>query len=125
MTNRQKLPTKVEEILVRIEDPAMRAVIGTIIAERNKFRSENILLKTMTETIVDRRRVVAPPKGSPCLSGLLTEPEREALQLAISEKLFEERAWKVFPNGRVKDKHGRHLYKPGYVTAIKKILKEI
>jgi hypothetical protein len=60
----------------------------------------------------------------PSLLGILNDMEREALEDAISEKQFQKRGWQPFDNGRVKDENGRHLFKPGYITAIKKIIKE-
>ncbi|MCG7873102.1 MAG: hypothetical protein JAZ11_13465 [Candidatus Thiodiazotropha lotti] len=127
-TNHQKLPTKDEDLLRCIEDPPLRAVFGTIIAERNKLLSENRLLKTQTIFLIDRRPVrqsVQPTlEFLPSLNGMLTNMERDALKAAISDKLFAERGWTIQVNGRVKDEDGRLLYMPGYVMAIKKIIGE-
>jgi len=126
--NRQRLPTRFEDILGRIEDPALRAVVGSLIAERNRFFNENRVLKAQTEIVVDCRPVKCEASPAvevlPSLTGLLTDMEREALQAAVSEKLLEQRGWTVFENGRVKGEDGRSIYKPGYLTAIRKILEE-
>lgn len=126
-THRQQPPPKDDDVLRRIEDPALRAVIGTFIAERNKLYSENRLLKSQSEIVVDRRpakrEVPQTVEVLPSLSGLLTDMEREALREAISDKTLADRGWKTQVNGRVKDENGRLLYKPGYITAIAKILK--
>jgi len=127
-TNRQKLPTRFEDILGRIEDSALRAVVGTLIAERNRFFNENRILKAQSDIVVDRRpmKQEAPPavEGPPALNELLTDMEREALQAAVSEEFLEQRGWTALDNGRVKNEDGRSIYKPGYLTAIRKILAE-
>lgn len=126
-TNRQHLPTRDEDLLRRIEEPALRAVIGSIIAERNRYLSENRILKARTEIVVDCRpanRATSPVEVLPTLRGLLTPMEREALEEAISEPFLTRQAWSRAANGRIKDEDGRVLYKPGYVSAIEKVLKE-
>jgi len=126
--SRNVTPGRDEDILKRIEDPALRAVVGAIIAERNRYLQELRVVKGQMEIIIDRRpaacEVQKPVELLPSLSGILTESEREALEHAVSDKLIGERGWEVFPNGRVKDQNGRHLYKPGYITALKKVLNE-
>jgi len=126
--SRPKVPTRDADILKRIEDPALRAVVGAIMAERNRFQNELRVLKSQTEFTIDRRPVKGvleqPVELLPSLAGVLNDAEREALEHAISEKLLTERGWRAFENGRVKDENNRHLYKPGYLLAIKKILTE-
>ena len=43
------------ELLKRLDDPAMRAVFGQIIAEKNKLKAENRILKQNAEVVVDMR----------------------------------------------------------------------
>lgn len=125
---RNMVPNRDEDILSHIDDPAIRAVVGAIIRERNQYRNELRVLKSQTSITVDRRPVKAPVQQAvevlPSLVGLITESERKALAHAISDKLIEQRGWQSLKNGRIKDENGRHLYKPGYITAIKKILAE-
>lgn len=45
------------ELLERLPDPALRALFGQIIAERNRYRNELNILKAHSELIVDRRPV--------------------------------------------------------------------
>ncbi|MGH2879229.1 MAG: gamma-mobile-trio protein GmtX [Solirubrobacteraceae bacterium] len=126
-TNRQHLPTRDEDLLKRIEEPALRAVIGSIIAERNRYLSENRILKAQAEIVVDCRPAqheVSSAEVLPALGGLLTPMEREALEAAISEAFLTQKGWTPTANGRIKDEDGRTLYKPGYVSAIEKVLKE-
>lgn len=125
-TSRQNLPTRDNDILERIDDPALRAVVGTIIAERNRFRSEIQVLKAQSEFVVDRRATKPNTAPSvemlPSLQGLLTAMEREALTDSISDNLLSQRGWSLQLNGRMKDENGRTLYKPGYASALQKIL---
>lgn len=126
--NRNINLTRDEDLLKRIEDPALRVVFGEIIRERNQFRAELQVLKQQSEYIIDKRRNnrdrYPQVEVLPSLLGILNDMEREALEDAISEKQFQKRGWQPFDNGRVKDENGRHLYKPGYITAIKKIIEE-
>lgn len=119
------------ELLQRIADPALRAVFGQIIAERNRFRNELNLLKAHSELIVDKRPVRqfdhAEANGAvqvlPALN--LNDMEIAALKAAVSDEFFESREWAVSQAGQVKDENRREVYKHGYVNAIRKILKEI
>jgi hypothetical protein len=126
-TSRGNLPRSAEDLLKRIEDPALRAVFGSIVAERNALAQECRVLKANVELVVDRREEHGPRatvEVLPALTGLLTPMEREALDEAVSERLLAQRGWQAFDNGRIKDANGRTIYKPGYVTAIRKILAE-
>lgn len=127
-TNRQQIPRRDEDMLKRIADPALRAVVGNLIAERNRYKSQVRLLQEKNDAIMDRRSARHTSPGAvevlPSLEGLLTDMEREALEEAISDNMLQQRGWSAQDNGRIKDEHGRPLYKPGYVTAIKKILEE-
>ncbi|WP_166364443.1 gamma-mobile-trio protein GmtX [Pseudomonas akapageensis] len=119
------------ELLERLSDPAMRAIFGQIIAERNRFRNELNTLKANSELIVDRRPVqhVEPPIQSGVVQLVhtlnLNDMEVEALKAAISDEFFERREWIVSAAGQVKDENKREIYKHGYVNAIKKVLKEV
>lgn len=122
---------KDNELLVRISDPALRALFGQIIAERNRYRNELNVLKAHSELIVDRRPVQRLEQ--PVESGVvqlvqtlnLNDMEVEALKAAIADEFFEQREWTVSEAGQVKDENGRGIYRHGYVNAIKKVLKEV
>lgn len=43
------------DLLKKLDDPALRAVFGQIIAEKNKLKVENRILKQNTEVVVDMR----------------------------------------------------------------------
>ena len=106
----------------------MRALIGQIIAERNKYRNENQILKQHAKTVVDMR----PQKSKgvtevlPALDGILLPMEIEALEAAISEKFLKSQGWSANPKtGLVKDEFGHTLFQVGFVKAIEKVLAQI
>lgn len=119
------------QLLELIQDQALRALFGQIIAERNRYRNELNILKAHSNLIVDKRptqqftqssaqgavQIVPAPN--------LNDMEIEALKAAVSDDFFEIRNWAVSQAGQVKDESKREIYKHGYVNAIKKILKEV
>lgn len=119
------------ELLARLSDPAMRAIFGQIIAERNRYRNELNTLRAHSELVVDRRPVqhFEQSLNSSAIQLVqtlnLNDMEVEALNAAISDEFFEYREWTVSAAGQVKDENRREIYKHGYVNAIKKVLKEI
>ncbi len=119
------------ELLRRIDDPALRAVFTQVLAERRRYLAELNLLKSQTDIVVDRRpNVVEIPQESgsvqllPSLKGVLSDMEITALRAAVSNDLFDRQGWVVTAAGQVKGDFGE-IYKHGYVPAIRKILKEI
>lgn len=119
--------TTLDEILAGISDPTIRALVGVILAENRKLKSENSLLKQQTKLTIDMR----PParlllnanentEALPQVSNLLPS-EITALEHAISAEFLKDWNFTADEQGRIKCK-GRTIYKAGYVTAIKKIL---
>ncbi|WP_168379064.1 gamma-mobile-trio protein GmtX [Acinetobacter cumulans] len=127
-----KVPADME-LLKRLADPAMRAVFGQIIAERNKLKAENSTLKQNTEIIVDMRpnQFLYTPQAEqgvevlPALDSILLKTEIEALEDAINETKILSRCWTVTQMGGVKDENGHTLFKTGFISAIQKVLAEI
>ncbi|MEI2830547.1 gamma-mobile-trio protein GmtX [Pseudomonas mosselii] len=135
----RKLPAKSKEqgvpsdseLLLRIDDPALRAVFTQVLAERRRYLAELNLLKSQKVIVVDRRpNVVELPQESesiqllPSLKGVLNDMEITALRAAVSDEFFDRQGWMVTRAGQVKGDAGE-IYKHGYVTAIRKILREI
>lgn len=122
----RNIPKRDSDVLRLIDDPALRAVVGAIIAERDRFCKELRTLKSQIQFTIDRRPETsysdtsALPLAS--IAKVLTGGEQEALKHAISDNLFETRGWIASKTGRVKDNNGRHIYKAGYLTAIEKVL---
>ena len=119
-----------DEILANVGDPTTRALVGMILSENKKLKNENSLLKQQTTLTIDMRKskdeILGVGQNTVLVSPShdLTEMELKALREAISDDFMNHRGWNVDDHGRVKEK-GVLVYKPGYVNAIKKILKEV
>lgn len=121
------------DLLKRLDDPALRAVFGQIIAEKNKLKAENHILKQNAEVVVDMRpnrvihaeQVHQDVEVSTALSGLLLPSDIEALEDAINENKMAQRGWVVSKYGAVKDEYERPLFKNGFVLAIQKVLAQV
>jgi len=118
---KQLLNNNDQHILDSIEDPVIRAVIGSLIAERNKYRDQLNVLKANADIVIDRRNAeVVSSNTLPSLSPL----EIEAFRTAISDDFMTEMEWVVMPTGQVKSKNGVEMYKRGYVNGLLKLLVE-
>lgn len=113
-------------VLDKIPDPAVRAVMGAVLAENKKLRGEVNLLKANTEVVIDQS--TKQPSYSrdviqilPASTGL-TDSEKEALRHAISAKLMQDEGWSQDEHGRILNDKKRAIYKVGYVMAIRKII---
>ncbi len=122
-------PGVADDVLTMIPDPAVRAVVGSFLAENRKLKAENTLLKTQAQVVIDRRpgsAMSAPTTHSsvqvlPALSTLLPL-EVDALRHAVSDELFAKMGWRVdTKTGRV-SKDGHAIFRAGFATAIKKVL---
>jgi len=130
----RKPPARVEsgvadDVLDMIPDAAVRALVGSFLAENRKLKAENILLKTQSNVVIDRRPAIAlsvSPSATvvqvmPPLSTLMPL-EVEALRHAISDEQLKNMGWTVdAKTGRV-SKGGRAVFRAGFATAIKKVL---
>jgi hypothetical protein len=118
------------EYLMRIEDPAIRAIMQAIIAERDKLKAQLNVLKANTQVIVDRRplgaTITAAPGAQPVtvltLSAQLTPSEREALQKAVSTDYLDERGLHEGSHGEILNERGRTMFEVGFARAIRKVL---
>lgn len=110
--------------LRRIPDPADRALIGMLIAERNRLRHEVNLLKAHASVIVDRRPAAIEQVGTNGASALdgLVPTEREALAKALSAEWLDEHGLKISAHGAVLNDHGRELLPIGFVPGLRKLL---
>lgn len=118
-----------DDILAGISDPTIRALVGVILAENRKLKGENSLLKQKTVLSIDIRPTLRPILNSneniealPQLSKLLPS-EITALKYAISDEFLNHQGWTTDDQGRIKVK-GIPIYKPGYITALKKVLSD-
>jgi len=120
-----------DDLVRRIDDPALRALIAGIVAERNRLRSQINVLRANANVVIDRRpstgsvhgtvddpvvQVVAPKQ-------LLTDIEREALERAISKQFLAQEGWREGDNGEIVNAKGRRIFEHGYATALRKLLR--
>lgn len=118
------------DVLDRIPDPAVRSVMGAVLAENKKLRGEVNLLKQHSNIVIDYRDKSGEGSEAartgdylPADVGL-TDSEKEALRHAISEKLLKDEGWKEDKHGRILTDKGSPIFKIGFATAIRKILGE-
>lgn len=118
------------EYLTRIDDPAIRAIMQAIIAERDKLKAQLNVLKANMHVTVDRRpqgatiaaAAGAQPVAVLALSAQLTMSEREALQKAVSPNYLEERGLREGSHGEIVNERGRTVFEVGFARAIHKVL---
>ncbi|MBF4432704.1 alpha/beta hydrolase, partial [Vibrio anguillarum] len=108
---KQLLNNNDQHILESIDDPVIRAVVGSLIAERNKYRDQLNVLKANTDIVIDRT-VKSQPKVTTSMNQL-TPIELEALRAAVSDEFMDDQRWVVMPTGQVKDENGIEVYKRG------------
>jgi hypothetical protein len=118
------------EYLMRIEDPAIRSIMQSVITERDKLKAQLNVLKANTLVTVDRRPLGATIASSPgsqpiailAIAAQLTPSEREALQKSVSAEYLEERGWKEGSHGEIVNDRGRTVFEVGFTRAIRKVL---
>lgn len=122
-------PLAEESLLRQIPDPAVRALVGAAVAERNRLRAEINLLKGVTSIVVDRRPASsqvphAIVNGTEIFAAgpSLTDTERRALGKAISHTFLESEGWVEGAHGEIRNGRGRSVFEPGFTTAIRKLL---
>jgi hypothetical protein len=95
------------------------------------------LLKAQTQVVIDRRPTVSAKTAPRAADGTMsleiqTGPtlnalEREAFEHAVSPELWRAEGWKEEKNGRVVKDLGegrtRTIFKPGFVVAVRKVLR--
>lgn len=121
-----KKPPKVQEsgissILGKINDPAVRSIVGAILATNSKLLKEVNLLKQQTQIVVDRRTIPSPTANIKGITGL-TASELSALSHAISPEFMKQEGWTVEESGRVVNGIGRTIFKAGFASAMHKIV---
>lgn len=125
-------PLAEEDLLRKVEDPALRALLGAIVAERNRLRAEVTTLRAHANIVIDRRVLPGEVSVAPDSHVLQILPaaaqllpiEHEALEKAISPEFLEGEGWREGPNGEILNAKGRKLFDLGFATALRKMLAE-
>jgi hypothetical protein len=125
-------PLPEEDLLRRIDDPALRSLLGGIVAERNRLRGEINVLKANANVVIERRALPGHahvlPEGQVMhvLSPLanLTDSETAALRKAISPEFLSQEGWQKGPHGEIINAKGRTLFDVGFANAVRKLLAE-
>ncbi|MDK9782359.1 alpha/beta hydrolase [Vibrio sp. B172a] len=126
---KQLLNSNDQHILDSIDDPVIRAVVGSLIAERNKYRDQLNVLKANSDIVIDR--TLQKNQSNAHLNderqrpdSAMTPLEAEAIRDAISDEKMQKMEWVVMPTGQVKDKDGHEIYRRGYVHVLSKLLEK-
>lgn len=118
------------EYLMRIEDPAIRSIMQSIIAERDKLKAQLNVLKANAQVTVDRRPLGATGTAAPgskpvtvlAMAAQFTPSELEALQKAVSADFLESRGLCEGSHGEIVNTRGRTVFEVGFARAIRKVL---
>ncbi|WP_255220987.1 gamma-mobile-trio protein GmtX [Herbaspirillum rubrisubalbicans] len=128
MRSRDSLLTD-NDLLQKISDPALRVLLGHIIAEKDRLRGEVKLLRANANVIVDRRvlpgHINVTPKGEvvQMTSSIgLSDTEKQALRQAISIEFLNQEGWSEGANDEILNSRRRKLFDIGFINAIKKTL---
>lgn len=127
-----KKPPRIQEsgissILGKINEPAVRSIVGSILAANSKLQREVNLLRQKAEIVIDRRAVplsITMQEDSQLTSIVesLSTTEMAALSHAISTELMEQEGWTKEKSGRIVNSLGRTIFKAGFIIALEKIL---
>ncbi|BFG80736.1 hypothetical protein PTKU46_87700 [Paraburkholderia terrae] len=120
-------PLESHEYLMRIQDPAIRSIMQTIIGERDKLRAEVNLLKANAQVVVDRRPIggrmsaaaMVLPTTKTVYDVQLTPSEREALEKAVCARHLEKQGLREGTHGEIVNEHGRMVLDIGFARAIR------
>lgn len=121
-----------DEFLLRIEDPAIRSIMQSVIAERDRLKGELNILKSTTVYTIDKRPIAPSPHSSSATKHptaleareRLNQVEREALELAVSRQYLESRGLREGKDGEIYDQSDFMLFEPGFTDAIRIVLGE-
>lgn len=128
-----KKPPVAQAFLARIEDPAVRSIMESVIIERDKLRGENSLLRSLPRGVIDKRPLgatIAFTDDAQSHAVLhvgvrLTESERSALRRAIDADFLADNDWNEGAHGEISLKGTRRIiFDVGYAIAIRKVLAE-
>lgn len=112
-----------------IDNPSLRQLVSRIKKERDSIQAELNLLKSSVAITVHWTANRPTDENEPLqiietiqLQLQLSASEREALEDAISQQLLEREGWVAGRLGDVKNGAGRQIFRPAFLTAVKRVL---
>lgn len=127
----EKAPPRSEEkhsFLKKIDDPVVRNLCQIALLERDRLKEEVNMLKGTSVWTIDMRPLGANIDHSSEnmavieMAAQLTDSERNALTAAIDPAFISRRKWQLGELGEILDERGRCIFRPGFASAIEKIL---
>lgn len=127
----KKAPPSSEDkysFLKKIDDPVVRSLCQIALLERDRLKEEVNMLKGTSVWTIDMRPLGAKiENGSEHMAVIemaaqLTDSERNALNAAIDPASISKRKWQLGELGEILDERGRCIFRPGFASAIEKIL---
>ena len=124
LSSRQKKIIKSNDydVVSQISDPVIKAIVGSFIADKNRYRDQLNTLKKFNTVVIDNRKNDKYAEQSRTTIEL-TDMELTAIQEAISDSFFSQQEWSKSAAGQVKNKFNMEIYKHGYVNALQKIIR--
>lgn len=118
------------ELLRRVPEPDVRALLGAALAERNKLRAQLNMLKSQANVVIDRRPLpgsLGTSSGGDVVQVLTTADqllptERDAMIAALASDFLAQEGWTEGPHGEVTNARGRIIFKAGYATGVRRLL---
>ncbi|WP_137919167.1 gamma-mobile-trio protein GmtX [Hydrogenophaga sp. 2FB] len=116
--------------LMNIEDPAARSAVQSVIIERDRLRLQLNTLKAQSQIVVDMRPIPAElyhgdreiAQSLPA-TARLNDLEREAIFEAASSEFLAGEGWCEGDHGAVVNERGRTVYRVGYLSGLRKMLR--
>lgn len=124
---RQDVERPARDWIAGIDSPSLRQLVQRLKRERDCLFAELNLLKSKVEITV-HWTVPRPSTQEPNVQVIetigvkLSVSERDALEDAIGPALLAREGWTAGPHGEITNEHGRQVFRPGYISALKKVL---
>jgi hypothetical protein len=115
--------TSIQDRLLTIPDPALRALIQGRLAERNKLQAQVNLLKAAVTIEVDRRVLPTSPLPNAAKQLEFAGSEVAAVRRVLSATFLTDEGWAEGKDGEVLEVDtGRRVFPKGFLTALRKVL---
>lgn len=125
--NQGKDNDSADQILEGMNDPLLRTRIQLLLADlestRGQLNAARRLANQNATLQLDTKAKTGDTAGAtPAPRALFSESELRTLRKAISKETLDHWGWKVDDAGRVITESGQHVFGPGFVTALNKVI---